>query len=136
MSSGAVYQALTNDPTLQTLCGGTDNFVFPDYAMESAPRDGVFLILRWGAQDVTRAIRRGPVDLIVWAHQPKEDSTDYTLINRVLNRARDVLEAMPNTPGPDDIRVNDVAFQGNGGNLYDPGFQTITKNSVYRVLLA
>ncbi|UVK63821.1 tail terminator [Gordonia phage LilyPad] len=135
MSSGAVYQALSNDATLQSLCGGTD-FVFPDYTMEEAPRDRPFIILRWGAQDVTRGIRRGPVDLTIWAHQAREDSSDYTLLTQILYHCKTILEQMDQTPGADGVRVNDVIFQGNSGNLYDPGFQTITKNSSYRVLLA
>lgn len=135
MSSGKIYQSLTDDAELQTLCGGTD-FVFPDYTMESAPRDQAFVVLRWGGQDITRGIRRGPVDLTVWANQAREDSTDFTLLNQILKRVQTVLEAIDDAPGADGIRVLDVSFQGNGGNLYDPGFQTIAKNSLYRVLLA
>lgn len=135
MSSGAVVKAILSDPGLISKAGGTD-FVFPDYALEEAPRNGVFVILRWGGQDVTPGIRKGPVDLTVWVHEPVENSTDYTKIIGVLGDIRIILETMSDDPGPDGVCVRDVAFQGSSGNLYDPGFKTITKNSLYRVLLA
>lgn len=127
MSSGAVYQALS------AALGGN---VYPDYTMETAPRNGRFVILRWGDQNVTPAVRRGPHTLTVWVHEPAENSTDYTKIVDTLRTVQNTLESITSTPGEDGIRVLDVAFQGDSGNLYDPGFKTITRNSTYRVLLA
>ncbi|QNJ55329.1 tail terminator [Gordonia phage LittleFella] len=127
MSCGGIVTALSAQ---------LDVPVFPDYTMETVPRDdGPFLILRWGNQNVTPAVRRGPHTLTVWAHEPIEYTTDYTEIVNLLRSAQAVLEGNIST-GADGVVVTDVAFQGDSGNLIDPGFRTITRNSTYRVLLA
>lgn len=133
--SGAVFQALEQDSSLTALLGTGDR-IFPDYSMETAPREGLFLILRWGAQNVTLpGGGRGPQSLTVWAHQPRENGSDYTRIRTILRRVQEVLEGLGEASGDDGLAVTDIKFQGDSGNLMDPGFQTITRNSTYRVLL-
>lgn len=131
--SGAVAQALRDDPYLQSQ--GVAEHVYPDYSMDVAPRDGLFIILRWGSQNVTSGINLGPETLTVWVHQPREHGTDYTKVRQILRRVQQVLEGLEHVAGGDDLSVTSVKFQGDSGNIYDPGFQTITRNSTYSVLL-
>ena len=132
--SSAIFRALADDSELNEL-GIDENAIFPDYSMEVAPRKGVFLIPRWGNQDVTRGIRLGPDILTVWAHVPQEITTDYGVLNNVLDRVKWVLTGLEHVDGEDGWSVTSVLYTGRGGNLYDPGFKTITKNSAFRVLL-
>lgn len=134
MSSAAVFQALARDPQLNAL-GITADAIFPDYVAEVVPRNGMFLILRWGSQDYRSSVQTGPVDLTVWVHQPAEQGSDYGNINKVRNRVRAVLEGMEQATGSDGYRVTSIGYAGASGNLYDPGFKTITKNDRYMVLM-
>lgn len=132
MSSGAVVNALLNDAQISAKVG---DGVYPDYALDTVPRSGMFIILRWGSQYYRREARNGPLFLTVWVHQPEEQGSDYTEINRVLERCRAVLEGMEHVVGPDGVSVTSVSFTGHGGNLVDPGFRTVSRSSSYNVLL-
>lgn len=131
--SGAVHSALKNDPFL--IQQDVAEHVYTDYSMETAPRDGLFIILRWGSQNVTPGIKTGPETLTVWVHQPREHGSDYTVVRQILRRVQQVLEGLEHVAGADNLSVTSIDYQGDSGNLFDPGFQTITRNSTYRVLL-
>lgn len=130
--SGAVYHLLAEDAELANL--GVET-VETDYSLETRPNDGIFLIIRWGAQTIRNAIRHGPLTLSIWAHQPEEYGSDYTQINKILNRCQKLLENTEQVVGGDGIRVVEAAFQGYGPCLYDPGFKTICRSTTYRILL-
>lgn len=134
MSSAAVYQALTADPELNAL-GIDEDGVFSDYTLESAPRDGRFIIMRWGTQSYRAVAQTGPTNMVLWVHQAEELGSDFTEINKIHHRVREVLVGMEQVLGVDGVKVTSVEFDGLGGNLRDPGFHTITKNAGYRVLL-
>lgn len=134
MSSAAVYKALVEDPLL-TGYGLGDNSVFSDYSSETVPREGRFVVLRWGNQQYRGEVRTGATVLTVWVHQPETMGSDFTIINQIHDRIRTVLTEMEQVPGADGVKVTSVYFDGLGGSQQDPGFHTITKNAGYRVLL-
>ena len=134
--SAAVYRALADDAPLQTLLQTNQKAIWPDYTAKSVPRKGPFVILRWGPQQFVGAVRRGPRILTVWAHQPLDTTgSDYTRIELILDRIRNILEGMEQVEGSDGVVVTHASFTGQSGNLTDPGFNTITMNSAFRVLL-
>lgn len=132
--SGRIFTALSTDTELETL--GVKN-VFTDYSAEEIPREGITIILRWGDENYNRSVRTGPRDLAVWVHSPMEFGTDYTAINNVLDRVKEILESdlIVQDPGADGIAVTEAAKVGSSSNLRDPGFNTIMRNNRYRVLL-
>lgn len=134
MSSAAIYRVLSTDPALRQL-GLAEGSVLPDFTGEVIPRDSLCIVLRWGPQQYRGAAATGPTVLTVWVHQPVEMGTDYTLINQVHSRVRRILTDMVQVVGTDNVRVTSVEFDGLGGAHKDDGFNTITKNAGYRVLL-
>lgn len=134
MSSAAVTQALANDPELNAMGISFEN-IFSDYAMEEVPYRGKFIILRWGMQNATPVINGGPESLTVWVHQPDEMGSDYGEIKKILIRCREVLLGLEHELGEDGFSVTSVRFEGEGGNMNDPGFHTITRNALFQVLL-
>lgn len=132
MSRTAVYQAIITDEDLNDLDIDEDT-VFPNYTKDESPvRGKPFLILRWEERPM-RGNLQGPQILTVWAHWPKEDSTDYSKLDEILKRITDVLVAMEHVNGGDGNIVTSVRFTGYGRDLLDPGYQTITKNSAFEV---
>lgn len=134
MSSAAVFKALTTDTVLVSLGLNTDS-VFSDYTAETVPREGRFVILRWGNQQYRGPVQTGPTVLTVWVHQPVEMGSDFTALNKIHQQIRRVLTAMEHVVGTDDVAVTSVHYDGLGGAMKDQGFHTITKNAGYRVLL-
>lgn len=130
--SGRIFMALSTDPELASL-GVTH--VFTDYGAEEIPREGLTMILRWGDENYQRSVRTGPRDLAVWVHSPMENGTDYTVINRVLDRVGIVLGEIVHEVGDDGVSVTSVGKIGASGNMRDPGFNTIFRYTRYQVLL-
>lgn len=131
MSRAAVLAALRGDSGLTDLVPAGN--IIPNYSKEGRPSNlapGPFLILRWGDQRAERAVGgRGPRDLVVWAHWPQEDSTDFDDVDAVLNEVHRVLIAV------DDDSVTDISpAGGRSGDLTDPAFNTIVRNVAYEVL--
>lgn len=134
MSSAAIFKAITTDPELTAFGLGVDS-VFSDYAAETVPREGFFVILRWGPQQYRGTVQTGVTVLTVWVHQPENMGSDFTIINRIHDRLRTVLTSLEQVDGADGVRVVAAHYDGLGGSMQDPGFHTITKNAGYRVLL-
>jgi hypothetical protein len=133
MSRRAVYQALINDTTLNNQ-GIVEATVFSNYSKDETPvRGRPFLILRWQERPM-RGNLQGPQILTVWAHLPREDSTDYAALDSILRRSTEVLTAMEHVDGVDGYIVTSIRATGEGGDLVDPGYNTITKNAAFEVL--
>lgn len=131
--SGLIYSLLKNDTAL---AGKGVGNVFMTNRMEGLPRDSLSIIVVVGSQSVQGALRTGPVNYTVWVHQPVEwKGTDYTVISQVLQRIKEILHSVEGEVGEDGIRVVECACTGDGGYLEDKGFNTITRNSGYRVQL-
>lgn len=133
MSRAAIYQAISNDTELNEM-GIDEDHVFPNYSLDGSPSRESFVILRWEEQRLNASVRRGPQRLTVWAHSPVERSTDFSDLDRILARIKEVLEPMEQVEGEDGFVVTSVRFTGFGGDLKDPGYNTITKNSAFEVL--
>lgn len=136
--SGKVFQLLAENAALNSL-GIDENCIFTDWSADTPPRDGIFVIMRWGPEQYVSAVRTGPRDLDVWVHQPQEFGTDFTIIDRITRSIRRALEeanfSSVELIGDDDIEFVQADYKGHGGNVNDPGFKTFTKRSSYTVLL-
>lgn len=128
----AVYTLLSTDGQLQAL-GVPYGNIWPAQSLDTAPRNGRFLILRW--EELTLAPGRGSKSevLTVWAHCPREMSTDFVPLVEILNRVTELLTSAVHMPGADGT-LTCVDYNGMSPDLNDEGYKTITKNAAYTVV--
>lgn len=132
MSRRAVYQALINDSELNDM-QIEEGTVFSNYGKDMAPvRNKPFVIIRWQERPMV-GVLQGPQVLTIWAHWPREITTDYSLLDAILSRVKTVLTSMEHVDGEDGNIVTSVRFTGEGRDLEDPAYETITKNSGFEV---
>lgn len=133
MSRQAVYAALNLDSELHSL-GIPQGNVFPNWSMDGSPtRDALFLILRWEENPIV-GIFSGPRILTVWAHCPRNIATDFAVLDLILRRVKTILTSMEHVAGTDGYTVTTIRATGEGGDLTDPAYDTITRNSAFQVL--
>jgi hypothetical protein len=139
MSRAAVLEALRGDAALNALVPPTN--ILPNYSKEGRPNNltpGAFIVLRWGA--LTPDLRvggRGPRELGIWAHYPSgpdNGSTDFGIIDQILTRVREILEPLEQVAGGDGVVLVSAKYAGESEDQFDPAFQTIMRNSTFRVL--
>lgn len=136
MSRAAVLDALRADVELKTLVPEGNIIANPDG--EGRPKEldpDNFIVLRWGEQDWDSRMKRGPFNLTVWAHSPKEKTDSYNDINSILLRVTKILDGLELVEGDDGWRVT-MIYPGGGwsGDLVDRGYNTIMKNALFKVL--
>jgi len=99
---------------------------------------GSFLVLRWEEMAPTSSFfddgPRGPRNLTVWAHHPREDSTDYVRLENILDIVKDELTALEEVDGADGRTLTNVQFAASSGDSIDPGYNTICRTSTFKVL--
>lgn len=127
----AVYSLLAADGQLQAL-GLPYGNVWPAQSMDTAPRNGRFLILRWEEETIAFG-QTGSEVLTVWAHCPREMSTDFAPLDAILNRVTEVLTSATHVTGADGA-LTCVQYNGKSPDLNDEGYKTITKNAAYTVV--
>jgi hypothetical protein len=127
----AVFSLLTTSPTLNSLGIGPDE-VFPAGALDVAPRDRMFLILRW--EETTETFPGAEKEILtVWAHCPREMGTDYVPLLTILKTVRAVLRLAEHRVGSDGV-LTTVDSNGMSPDLNDEGYKTITKNAAFTVV--
>ena len=100
--------------------------------MDTAPRHARFLILRW--EEVTSAFRKAEHEILtVWAHCPREMSTDYVPLLEILNRVTEILTSAVHVTGTDGT-LTLVDYNGMSPDFNDEGYKTISKNAAYTVV--
>lgn len=128
----AVFGLLTTDPTLNGLGVNADS-VWPAQAIDTAPRDRRFLILRWEEMTIAFKGKGEQHVLTIWAHCPREMSTDYTPLDLILRRCTDILTAATHVVGEDGV-LTCVDYNGMSADFNDEGYKTITRNAAYTVV--
>jgi hypothetical protein len=137
MSRAAVLDALRASDALAEKVAVPAN-VIADPLGEGRPvvlSPGNFVVLRWGEQDWDSRVKRGPVNLTVWAHSPKEKTDSFNDINFILYTITDVLLGLEQIVGADGWRLTCIdAAGGWSEDIVDDGYNTIAKNAPFRVL--
>ena len=96
--------------------------VYPTNSVDTPP-DSLFLIVRW--DPTTRAFgSKGQDRVQIWAH---DKSHDYGRVSACLARLRDLLPAAVQLPGADGWTFVTAEWRGEGPDLYDDGYQTVTR---------
>lgn len=130
-----IYESIVGDEQLQDL-GIAEGRVFELQSVDERPVDtGYFVIINWQESMLyPLSILRAPRVMTVWVHTPQDETRDYRLIDRILNRIDDILLPIEHKIGSDSMRVTCITKQGRSGNLIDDGWKTITRNATYGVL--
>ncbi len=132
-ASSAVLQLLQTDAILGTVYGINEQKVWPAQALDTAPRKGPFLILRWEERVVQRGGFGAKDTLTVWAHVAREVTTDFGMINEILERVEEIMLSAVHVVGVDGV-LTMVDYNGRSPELNDEGYKTITRNSQFTVL--
>lgn len=137
MSRAAVLDALRADTELMSLVP-TGNII-ADPQGEGRPNDvspNNFIVLRWEESvDWNAAVQRGPRLLTVWSHHPREISTDYNDVDKILLRVGIIITSLEDVVGADDWRVTMIYPAGGwSGDLVDTGYNTVARNAGFKVL--
>lgn len=136
MSRAAFFDALVSDSELNGF-GFNSDTVFHTWSNEERPTNNTaFAILQWGTEAAPLwggEIERGPRQLTVWVHFPKELTTDFDKVNVVLDRIDAVARELRDVVGEDSYTLSFVKVGGRSGDLLDDGFNTITRNGSYEI---
>jgi len=140
MARAAVYDALINDPTLQSM-GFDDKSILVNYNADQRPTDTMFINLHWDREvpgvsgdDVFDIMIK---NLIVWVHMYKQFSTDFVRIDDVLDAIDNCLYALINVPGADGMtlsQVNPGPGASRSRDMRDDSYQTICRSVSYRII--
>lgn len=132
MSRTAVFELLRDDLYLQTVYGLDANHIFPNFSIDTPPRDGYFLVMRWGEKSLAKVVR--PIQILdVWAHRPMEQSREFDDLEQLLNRVEEVLTGAVHFQASDGSILAGVDFTGQSGDQVDGGYDTITRNAAFEV---
>lgn len=122
----AVQSLLETDAGLLSL-GVTS--VFGSNAADSVT-DDLFVVIHW--EEGSRVFgNRGVDSVLIWVH---DKNRDYGRIDQALRRIRDVLQEAVHVPGVDGVTLTQADWQGWSGDLYDDGYNTVTRNGGFAVV--
>lgn len=122
----AVQSLLENDAELQTI--GVET-VYGSNSIDT-PAEDLFIVISWSG-DVPAFKNIGPDRCSVWAH---DKNRDYGRIDKVLKRVQDLLTETIHRPGEDGVTMTLAEWNGDGPDLTDDGFGTVTRFSDFTVV--
>lgn len=140
MSRAAIETLLANDAVLAGY-GIPQWGIFNSHDIKERPRnDGLFIVLRWEelsnysqvytSSAVDRAVRM----LEVRVHSPREVSTNFDAIDKVLDRIDKIFLSVEHLAGSDANTVTLIERSGRGADQHDEGFDTVVRSALYAVL--
>lgn len=136
MKPSILYEALAGDSELENL-GITDDRIQESQSIDSRPFDIGYFITISSEEPLfspVTVLERGPRTFVIAVHTSKEYTRDYTTIDDILFRIREIFSGLEDVTGQDGCRVSQVRCRGLSGNLADDGWKTITRNATYGVL--
>lgn len=139
MSRAVVESSIINDSRMQAL-GFTQDYVLVNYDGEQRPTITLdtnmfmFLVIRFGPQDIDPRMFRGPWHFDIWVHMAQEFSSDFNRIDSVIEILDDVLTSIVDTPGADGRSVTCIDLEGRSRDLSDPVYQTFCRNTSYKMI--
>lgn len=122
----AVQSLLETDTELQSI--GVEA-VYSSNAVDT-PEESMFVIIRWDAS-VGAFKSVGSDRCSIWVH---DVNRDYTRIDEALRRIKELLVGTIHRPGGDGWTMTLATWNGEGPDLFDGGFHTVTRYSDFTVL--
>lgn len=122
----AIQEILEADPLLEEI--GVEA-VYPANAVDT-PGESLFLIVRW--EPTSASFKNVGSDTVsIWAHDTERD---YARITQVLERIREVLPEAVHHPGGDGWTLTVAEWLGEGPDLFDGGYGTVTRFAEFKVI--
>lgn len=121
-----VRDALLNEPSL----AGVE--VMPNFGFDDHPRSP-FIVIRFGAAPLRRAVRREVREFSVWAHIPTSISRDFDEIDQMIIGIKEALDGLEQKTAFGES-VTCITYTGTGPDIEDPGYNTITRNAGFEIL--
>ena len=142
MSRAAFFDALASNAYLNSL-GLVDDSEHPtivhNWLLEERPSDTTpFIVLRWGSTPPPRNqdpdfVVKSPESVTVWVNWPKELSSDYNDLVKILDEIDSIARTLRDTAGSDGYTLSFVQIGERSDDLMDEGFHTIAKTGVYQI---
>jgi len=127
-----LYDLLKSDPALNSI-GYTEEGLFAAESPDS-PRANLskWIVIRWGvvAPAIARDVRSRGRDVTIWAYNREPD---FGPINNALNRINDLLLSL-GTVDTGSGWITEAVDTGSSEDLYDDGYQAVTRNWSYRII--
>jgi hypothetical protein len=128
----AVFKLLSEDLVLSGQWNIDAEAIFANADLDVAPRNGPFIVLRW--EEETPAYGNiGSEVLTVWAHCPRQVSTDYVPLRAILIRVREILLGAEHVEGADGW-LSCCNYNGMSADFNDEVLKTISKNAAFDVV--
>lgn len=128
MSRAAMYHLLSTDGVLNAL-GIQPATVYQTNTVDN-PEVKPFIVVRWETKTVSFE-KHGPQNVAVWAH---DDRGDYSRIDNILERVQDILIGAEHILGTDGRILTCARYNGTSDDLWDDGYQTITRYCTFSVI--
>lgn len=121
----AVQVLLETDSILSGIGVGA---VYGANSVDTPPED-LFLTVHWDERSVVFS-QHGPDTLVVWAHDRQRD---YGRIDQVIKRMIEIFEDAVHVSGADGT-LTSARWTGTSRDLFDDGYNTVTKNVSFAAL--
>lgn len=116
---GSLQHLLETDAGLVNIGVGA---VYPTNTVDT-PAEDLFIIIRWDA--TTPAFKTVGQDRVqIWVHDRRRD---YGRISACHDRLRQLLPSVSHVDGPDGWTLTCAEWAGEGPDLFDDGYQTVTR---------
>ena len=115
----AVQELLENDSILSGIGVGA---VYGAMAVDT-PSEDLFMTVHWDERNVSFR-QHGPETLVIWVH---DHQRDFARIDAAIERMILILENAVHLSGADGT-LTQARWTGTSRDLYDDGYNTITKN--------
>lgn len=103
--------------------------VYPTNSVDT-PAEDLFVVIRW--DPTTRAFGATGSDRVqIWAHDTQRD---YGRIAQVLERLKVLLPATVHLQGADGYSLTTAEWNGEGPDLFDGGYNTVTRYADFTVV--
>lgn len=121
----AVQTLLETDVTLSSL--GLEAIYSANAA--DTPQEAIFAAIHWDSKPKSFG-DRGVETLVIWFH---DHDRDYAKIDSMIERTIVILEAAVHLSGADGI-LTCATWNGTSQDLYDDGYNTVTKNVSFQAI--
>jgi hypothetical protein len=122
----ALHSLIEDDPTLLGL--GVET-VYSSNAVDT-PSEECFIVVRWDSTEAAfKTVGRDRCS--IWVH---DKNRDYGRINEALRRIKDLLTDTTHRVGADGWTLTTAEWNGEGPDLLDNGFNTVTRFSDFTVV--
>lgn len=133
MARDAISSLISSDEDIRayTVSGGHLR-VFGSSATDTPIRTDLFAVVTYGIEEPsfgTVAVS----NVTVWVHMPKEIERSYRRVDPILDRIISLMAEATQVHGADGYVLSSASPRGKSADLYDDGYQTLTKSALFRV---